>query len=121
MRTKVIGDISKVIAAGSYIANPMGKLIVYRGLHPRQSFHLPACVARPVGKAEIEAKKPDGKFANQGAQDARKAEWTRLWERGVWDVDYIRDWDDIARESRRTGKEVHMGRLFGIMVEKALN
>ena len=74
------------------------------------TFGLPACVARPVGKKEIEA--------NEDAKKARSAEWKRLWERGVWDVEVIRDWDEVSNEARSQNKEVHMGRLFGIMVQK---
>ena len=30
----------------------------------------------------------------------------------------MREWDDVAREARRRNETVHMGRLFGICVEK---
>ena len=91
---------------------------VHRMKHPDQSMPFPACVARPVGKQEIEAKDSEGNYLHPKAHSARKAEWERLWKKGVWDVEQIRDWDEIAREARASGKEVNMGRLFGIMVEK---
>jgi hypothetical protein len=31
----------------------------------------------------------------------------------------VREWNDVAAEARRSKVDVHMGRLFGIMVEKA--
>jgi hypothetical protein len=38
----------------------------------------------------------------------------------VWDLDPkgVRKWSDVAAEARRDGKEVHMGMLYEICVEK---
>ena len=71
-----------------------------------------ACVARPVGKAEIKAQ-PKAKAALQ-------KEWDRLRLKKVWDLDPkgVRKWSDVAAEARREGKEVHMGMLYEICVEK---
>ena len=70
----------------------------------------PACVARPVSKTEL--------FAEPGAVKALKTEWGRLWEKKVWDHDGVREWANVAREAASQGKEIHMGRLFGLCVEK---
>ena len=72
-------------------------------------FPFNACVARPVGKAEL-AKAP-------AAQKAMDAEWQRLRDKDVWDEDHPREWAEVRREADRKGQEVHMGHLFGICVE----
>ena len=69
-----------------------------------------ACVARPVNKAELNS--------HPKAREAVDKEWDRLREKKVWDEDFVREWDDVRAESKRTGKEVHMGYLFAICVEK---
>ena len=77
---------------------------------PETTFGVPACVARPVGKKEI-ASQPK-------AREAAAKEWKRLWEKDVWDATVV-EWYDVAAEARKSNVNVHMGRLFGIMVEKA--
>ena len=71
-----------------------------------------ACVARPVGKAEIKAQ-PE-------AQKALQKKWDRLKIKKVWDLDPkgVFEWRDVAAKARREGKEVHMGMLYEICVEK---
>ena len=79
---------------------------------PVTTFGAPACVARPVGKKEI-AGQPK-------ARDAMEKEWKRLWDKDVWDASTVREWNDVFAEARRKNVDAHMGRLFGIMVEKAV-
>ena len=67
-------------------------------------------VARPVGKKEIEAQPK--------AQEAVQKEWQRLRDKRVWDESSVREWGDVAKEARDKGKEVHIGYLFGLCVEK---
>ena len=50
-------------------------------------FPFPACVARPVNKAEI-AKTPL-------AQEAMQKEWNRLTSKEVWDENHVQEWDDV--------------------------
>ena len=69
-----------------------------------------ACVARPVSKAELER--------TPAAREARDAEGNRLQNKKVWDLDTVREWREVAREARVSGKEIHIGRIFGICVEK---
>ncbi|MFM7988774.1 MAG: hypothetical protein ACKPKO_56615, partial [Candidatus Fonsibacter sp.] len=45
------------------------------------------CVARPVGKHEIER--------TPAAKMAMKKEWGRLRSKHVWDEDHPRDWDEV--------------------------
>ena len=45
-------------------------------------------------------------------------EWQRLIKKGVWSYDEIYEWNDVANHSRENGKSSHLGRIFGIMVEK---
>ena len=78
---------------------------------PETTYGVPACVARPVGKKEI-ASQPK-------AREAAVKEWKRLWEKDDWDANVVREWHDVAAEARKDHVDVHMGRLFGIMVEKA--
>jgi hypothetical protein len=37
---------------------------------------------------------------------------------GAWDEVVVREWADVAREARQTGKEVHFGYLLGLCFEK---
>ena len=57
-------------------------------------------------------------LGNQKALDAQAAEWKRLWDKGVWDASVVMEWNDVARLAREQQREIHLGRLFGICVEK---
>ena len=48
-------------------------------------------------------------------------EWAGLWSIEVWDTDInnVREWAEVATSAWLNGEEVHLGRLFGIMVEKS--
>jgi len=41
-----------------------------------------------------------------------------LRRQGVWDESGVRSWHSVSTEARRTGTKVHIGRIFGIVVEK---
>eukprot|EP00974_Lingulodinium_polyedra_P064652 6245330-Lingulodinium_polyedra.AAC.1 len=56
-----------------------------------------ACVARPVGKAEL--------AREEKAQAARDHEWERLRSKHVWDEEDPREWDDIRAEAQRSGSD----------------
>ena len=73
-------------------------------------FLIPACVARPVNRTEAQG--------NAKAAEAMAKEWKRLIEKGVWCYNTMREWDEVARTARSKGATVHLGRIFGIMVEK---
>lgn len=81
----------------------------HRQKSDRSLVFLNACVARPVSKKEIEGIKD--------AIAAQNKEWGRLIDRVVWSYDVIREWDDLAKEARRNNQTIHLGRIFGIMVE----
>ncbi len=71
-----------------------------------------ACVARPVGKAEI-ALEPK-------AREALDKEWDLLKGKTVWDLDPdgVFEWRDVAAKARREGREVHFGMLHELCFEK---
>ena len=86
------------------------------GDHPHQE-RLPeypwpvnACVARPVGKKEIQE--------NPKAKAALQKEWDRLRQAGCWDETKVRSWREVAAEARQKGETHHVGRIFAICVEK---
>ena len=85
---------------------------LHRDKYVRPLFPFPACVARPVGKAEI-SREPK-------AKEALQKEWGRLIARCVWDTrpEAVREWRDVAADARRDGSGAHMGMLFEICVEK---
>jgi hypothetical protein len=53
------------------------------------------------------------------AQKAAASEWKRLWDKHVWDHNVVREWSVVSAEARRTNKTIHIGRIFGICVEKS--
>jgi hypothetical protein len=49
---------------------------------------------------------------------AIQQEWDRLRARKSWGEEHPREWSDVAREAREFGHEVHVGVIFGFVVEK---
>ncbi|MCP4242456.1 MAG: hypothetical protein GY772_18020, partial [bacterium] len=45
-------------------------------------------------------------------------EWEMLRKIGTWDEATVREWRDVAREARRTGEKMHVGRIFTLCFEK---
>jgi len=41
-----------------------------------------------------------------------------LEKRKVWEWESLREWDDVSAEARDNNQEIHLGFLFGLMVEK---
>merc|ERR1711965_220814 len=74
------------------------------------SLPLSILAARPVSRSEY-AKKSK-------AMEAYWKEWKNLERKGVWRWETLCEWDDVAEEARRMGKEINFGYLFGLMVEK---
>ena len=94
----------------------------HRVKSPKCTFGFPAAVARPVTRREYEGANTDP-VTKKKALDARTAEWGRLKSKTVWLIKSVREWDVVAREAREKQKKdpsyrIHMGRLFGLMVEK---
>ena len=71
---------------------------------------LHACVARPVRKDEI--------AREEKAQAAERKEWDNLRSKGVWNPEVVREFNEVANTARRNSQKVHLGRIFGLMVEK---
>ena len=72
-------------------------------------------IARPVPKSEI---LEDRGEAGKRPSDAIEAEWKKLFDKQVFDMESVKPWREIAIKARRERRVVHMGRAFGIMVEK---
>ena len=68
-----------------------------------------ALVSRPVGRKEM--------LSNPKAIEATKKEWAGLNKR-CWEFKSMREKDDVAKEARETGEEIHFARAHTIMVEK---
>ena len=48
-------------------------------------------------------------------------EWKWLWQKGMFRANSpndVKEWSDVARDERHKQKELHMGIVFGMMVEK---
>ena len=68
------------------------------------------CTCRPVDRKEMEA--------NPKAKQTMQSEWDRLRSRKAWDESKPREWADVAREARQGRYEVHVGMIFGFVVEE---
>ena len=69
-----------------------------------------AAVARPVPPREVKTEPK--------AQSALQLEWDNLNAKGVWDLTSVRERADVQRDARESGQKVHVGRVFGMCVEK---
>ena len=67
-------------------------------------------VARPVARKEM--------MENEEARKAMRKEWLGQRAAGVYDFNVVREYDDVVREAKKNGTEVHMARIHGICVEK---
>ena len=67
-------------------------------------------VARPVARKEM--------MENEEARKAMRKEWLGQLAAGVYDFSVVREYDDVVREAKKNGTEVHMARIHGICVEK---
>ena len=55
---------------------------------------------------------------NAGAIKARKTEWQKLWDQNVWDDTLYKNYHQVMYEAKIAGKYIHIGKLFGLCVEK---
>ena len=46
------------------------------------------------------------------------AEWTSLEKLNTWDNSSVQQWSHVRATARRANKRVHVGRIFGLCVEK---
>ncbi len=74
-----------------------------------EAFHR-LCVARPVTKKEA--------AVTPAALAAMDKEWDKLEKQVAWLLDQVREWRDVCKEADARGEVVHVGRVFGILVEK---
>jgi len=68
------------------------------------------CVARPVNAKEA-ATIPE-------AMAAMNKEWDKLSQQSAWLIDQVQEWKDVSRMARANNETIHIGRVFGILVEK---
>ena len=69
-----------------------------------------ALVARPVNKMEM--------LRTPAAEAAVAKEWERLRLAGAWDESSVQELTDLKASAKRTGKRVHIGRIFELCHEK---
>ena len=81
----------------------------HRDKHSR-TYPFFSCVARPVGRQEIER--------SPAAQQAMREEWQKLEANGVFDMAQVREWKDVRQQAKASGATVHHGSLATIVVEK---
>ena len=67
-------------------------------------------MARTLAKKERDSK--------LRALAALQAEWDKLRKRGVWDESKVQAWDSAASDARETGRQVHVGLICEMVVEK---
>ena len=67
-------------------------------------------VARPVGRKEY--------WSNPKAQTSLDAEWDHHISQGIWLMDKVREWRDVANEAVRKDETIHVGRLHENCTEK---
>ena len=65
-------------------------------------------VARPVGRKDM--------MENEDARKSMRKEWPGQHAAGVYDFSVVREYDDVVAEAKRSGKEVHMARIHGIII-----
>jgi hypothetical protein len=49
---------------------------------------------------------------------AMDKEWKKLEDQTAWLLDKVREWKDVSAEAKSQNRTVHVGRVFGILVEK---
>ena len=67
-------------------------------------------VARPVNRKEIRS--------NPKAQESLDVEWQKLIKKTAWLFDTVTEWGEVAGKAKKSGKKVHVGKVFEICVEK---
>ena len=81
--------------------------------HRSKSTHWPlfnAAVARPLSKNEVQD--------TPAAMQALLNEADKLQGRDTWDLTSVREWSEVAKEAKQSGKQAHVGRIFPIVVQR---
>ena len=90
--------------------------VVLRSPSHRQKLNYPsshdgiALVARSVSIKEV--------ATNPKAKAADDAEWNDLRRMQTWDESTVMEWSDVKQRAKTEQRRVHVGRVFGILVEK---
>lgn len=69
-----------------------------------------AYIARSVGRAKMEK--------HSRALKAQNTEWSKLWGQKVWGSYTFKNYHQVMYEAKNAGKYIHIGKLFGLCVEK---
>ena len=80
----------------------------HRCKRPMASFGLPAAVARPVGKKELEG--------SEEAKFERTKEWARLRRKKVWDESTVQEWSAVAERARQRKERSELHHSHGSFV-----
>ena len=116
------GRVRPPLAAAAAVGNDRDEwsMPVLRDAPPQQhrerfvSPHNLALIAKQLTRKEVPA--------DPQAQAAEQAEWDKLRAedkgKGSWDESALREYDEVAREARSSGKTVHLGRFFPISTIK---
>ena len=67
-------------------------------------------VARPVNRKEIRS--------SPKAQEALDVEWNKPVKKTAWLYDTVAEWKTVSDKAKKSGKKVHVGKVFEICVEK---
>jgi len=93
------------------VLSPLGMKQTHRTIIPDIDNHMAfMCVASSITKKEA-ATNPD-------AAKAMDKEWDKLEKQVAWELENVREWSDVVKEANAKGVKVHVGRVFGILVEK---
>ena len=55
---------------------------------------------------------------NPKAKKADDEEWSDLWKMETWDESTVIEWVACKEKARAENRRIHVGRIFGILVEK---
>lgn len=70
-----------------------------------------ACIARSVGREEMNA--------SVRALKSKTTAWAKLRDQNVWDTTCYKNYHQVMYEAKIAGKYIHIGKLFGLCVEKS--
>ena len=100
------------------VQHPPRSKRAHREKIPRYPLPFSACVARPVGRAELLCTDKAREAMDEEYKKLRYKKHPSLTKPGCWDESKVRARADVMADARKKGKIVHFGTIFGICVEK---
>ena len=104
---KCHGIVEQVLDVENLIAHSLGQ-----GEEEKDP-EITAMVTRLLSRAEM--------LASPEALEAVRLEATGLEKAGVWDLNSVREYDQVAAEARRSSVKVHFGQLMSLASVNSLN